>query len=281
MPLTKATEVDVQKLLTETGHALNINDLSYILRLDAVNKRIADGEDCAESIAAKHSVRVGNLILKRPCIGALEWYEARAEWFADNAALSDCAFVFASVAKHPGTLWALTDRDRARRAVKRFRRKLSCTMEELHDGFVRLFGSVQDAVELTEAPDAKEIEASVATIARASEMNHEATFNAIKHEAARLEAVGKNEPNYGPLIAMLCREFGSDPMTWKWNTPIEIVDSCTKDFEMRMDAQDRELAKASGGRKEPPKRTTRNLLIKEARLIGNEMKARWEATDGA
>ena len=280
MPLSKATEMDVAALLKETGHALSVNDLGDILRLDAVNKRIADGEGCPESIAAKRAVRVGNVLLKKPCIGAVEWYEAHAEWFADNAALSDCAFVFASAAKHPRTLWGLTDRKRARRAVRRFMRGLSCTIEELQEGFVQLYGADVDAVEITDAPDAAEVEKAVAAIANASQMNHEATYNAIRHEAERLAGAGKEAPNYGPLVAMLCKEYGGTPNEWRWKTPMDVVEACRKDFEARMDAQERELAKAGGGA-EPPQRTTRNLLIKEARLIRNEMKARWEATDGA
>lgn len=281
MALTLATKMELTKMLEATSHVLAVEDFDDVLRLDAVNRRIEAGEDCAESIAAPRSVRVGNLLLKRPCIGAVEWYEARAEWFADNAAISDCAFVFASVARHPGALWRLTDRSRARRAVKRFMRGMACTSEDLQAAFARLFGIVENAVEITSAPPANEVRASVATIAAADKTNHEATYNAIKHEGARLASLCKREKaNYGPLIAMLCREYGGTPSGWKWNTPIEMVESCTKDFEMRMDAQEAELSKASG-KKAPPKRTTRNLLIKEARLIGNEMQARWEATDGA
>jgi len=280
MPLTMATKMDVKRLLEETAHVLAVADLDDIQKLDAINRRIAAGEDCAESIAAKRAVRVGNILLKRPCIGAVEWYEAHADWFADDAALSDCAFVFASVAKHPRTLWGLTDKKRARRAVRRFMRGLSCTLPELQEGFVRLFGSVVDAVTITDAPDAAEIEKSVATIANASQMNHEATYNAIKAEAERLGKIGNELPNYGPMVAMLCREFGGVPYTWKWDTPIEDVEACRKDFENRIEAQEQELAKA-GNVAQLPQRTTRNLLIKEARLMRNEIKARWEATDGA
>jgi hypothetical protein len=281
MALTKATELDLESLLQQTGHSLKVNDLSDALRLDAVNRKIADGEDCAESIAPKRAVRVGNILLQNPCIGAVEWYEAHAEWFADNAALSDCAFVFASVAKHPRTLWALTDRKRARRAVKRFMRHMSCTLEDLQAGFIRLFGAVAEVVEITEAPEEAEVEKSVATIVNAAGMNHEATFNAIKTEAQRLAKIGQEAPDYGPLVAMLCREFGGDAETWRWRAPMHIVDACRMDFEARADAQERELAKADAKNAEPPKGTTRNRLIKEARLIRNEIKARWEAEDGA
>jgi len=280
MPLTMATKMDVKSLQEATNHVLVVEDFDDILKLDAINRRIAAGEDCAESIAAKRAVRVGNILLQRPCIGAVEWYEAHAEWFADNAALSDCAFVFACVAKHPRTLWGLTDKKRARQAVKRFMRGLSCTIEDLQEAFVRLFGSVVDAVNITDAPDAEEIERSVAAIANASQMNHEVTFNAIKAEAARLSQVSEELPDYGPLVAMLCREFGGDVDAWRWRTPMHIVDACRKDFEARVDAQERELAKV-GGAAQLPQRTARNLLIKEARLMRNEIKARWEATDGA
>ncbi len=281
MSLTKATEMDVENLLTETGHALSVSDVSDILRLDAVNRRIADGEDCPESIKPTRAVRAGNILLQKPCIGAVEWYEAHAEWFADNAALSDCAFVFASVAKHPRTLWGLTDRKKARRAVRRFMRGLSCTLEDLQAAFVRLYGAGVDAVEITDAPSEEEVAIAVDTICNTAQMNHEATYNAIKNEAQRLAGIGKVEADYGPLISMLCKEYGGEPMTWKWQTPMHIVDACRKDFEARVDAQERELAKVDGASKAPPQKSTRNLLIKEARLIRNEMKARWEATDGA
>ena len=281
MPLSMATKMDLKSLLEETQHALAVEDFDDVLRLDAINRRIEAGEDCPESIKPKRAVRVGNILLQKPCIGAVEWYEAHAEWFADNAALSDCAFVFASIAKHPRTLWGLTDRSRARRAVRRFMRGLSCTLEELQAGFVRLYGADVEAVAITDAPPEEEIEKAVATIANASEMNHEATYNAIKTEAQRLAGLGNETPDYGPLVAMLCREFGGEPDTWRWRTPMHIVDACRKDFEARMDAQERELSKMDGAKAAPPQKTTRNLLIKEARLIRNEMKARWEATDGA
>jgi hypothetical protein len=281
MPLSMATKMDLKSLLEETQHALAVEDFDDVLRLDAINRRIEAGEDCPESIKPKRAVRVGNILLQKPCIGAVEWYEAHAEWFADNAALSDCAFVFASIAKHPRTLWGLTDRSRARRAVRRFMRGLSCTLEELQAGFVRLYGADVEAVAITDAPPEEEIEKAVATIANASEMNHEATYNAIKTEAQRLAELGDEKPDYGPLVAMLCREFGGEPDTWRWRTPMHIVDACRKDFEARIDAQERELAKVDGSTAFPPKKTARNLLIKEARLIRNEIKARWEATDGA
>ena len=272
--------MDVTRLQEETAHVLAVADLDDIQKLDAINRRIAAGEDCAESIAARRAVRVGNILWKRPCIGAVEWYEAHAEWFADDAALSDCAFVFASVAKHPRTLWGLTDKKRARRAVKRFMRGLSCTSEELQEGFARLFGSVADVVNITDAPSEAEIEKSVATIANASQTNHEATFNAIKTEAERLQKIGNDVADYGPLVSMLCREFGGSPSSWRWDVPMHIVEACRNDFEARVEAQEKEIAKAGKGAA-LPQRTTHNLLIKEARLMRNEIKARWEATDGA
>jgi len=281
MPLTMATKMDLKSLQEATGHVLVVEDFDDIEKLDAINRRIAEGEDCAESIAAKRAVRVGNLLLEKPRIGAIEWYEAHADWFADDATLCDCAFVFASLAKHPRTLWGLTDKKRARKAVRRFMRGISCTAEDLQEGFVRLFGVGGGSVAITDAPGKEEVEKSVATIANASEMNHEATFNAIKTEAARLEKVGNETPNYGPLVAMLCREFGGDPEKWRWDVPIHIVESCRKDFEARVDAQEREIAKANKGAAVLPQKTTRNLLIKEARLMRNEIKARWEAADGA
>lgn len=281
MPLTMATKMEIRSLQEATNHALVVEDFDDIQKLDAINRRIAVGEDCAESIAPKRAVRVGNVLLKRPCIGAVEWYEAHFDWFADDAALSDCAFVFACVSKHPRNLWALTDKKRARQAVKRFMRRLSCSLDELQEAFKRLFGSVEVQATITQAPDEKEVEMSVAVIANASEMNHEATYNAIRNEAERLAKVGKEQADYGPLIAMLCREFGGDPEGWKWRTPMHIVDACRKDFEARMDAQEKELAKIEGASKAPPQKTTHNLLIKEARLIRNEMQARWEAHDGA
>ena len=281
MPMTMATKMDLKSLKEATGHVLVVEDFDDIEKLDAINRRIAEGEDCAESIAARHAVRVGNILLEKPRIGAIEWFEAHAEWFADDAALCDCAFVFAGQARHPRTLWALTDKNRARRAVRRFMRALSCTSEELQEGFARLFGVNASAVTITQAPDPKEVEKSCATIANAAKMNHEATYNAIKSEAARLEKVGNETPNYGPLVAMLCREFGGDPEKWRWDMPMHIVESCRKDFEARVDAQEREIAKANKGAAVLPQKTTRNLLIKEARLMRNEIKARWEATDGS
>jgi hypothetical protein len=280
MPLTMATKMEVKSLVEATSHVLIVEDFDDIHKLDAINRRIAAGEDCAESIAAKRAVRVGNVLLEKPCIGAVEWYEAHVEWFADDAALCDCAFVFASIAKHPRTLWGLTDKKRARRAVKRFMRMLSCTSEDLQEGFTRLFGSVADGVNITDAPDEKEVEKSVRTIANASQMNHEATFNAIKSEAERLQKIGKEVADYGPLVSMLSKEFGGSPMAWKWDIPMHIVESCRKDFEARVAAQEKEIAKANKGAA-LPQRTTHNLLIKEARLMRNEIKARWEATDGA
>ena len=280
MALTMATKMEVKSLIEETSHVLAVEDFDDIHKLDAINRRIAEGEDCAESIAAKRAVRVGNILLEKPCIGAVEWYEAHVEWFADDAALCDCAFVFASKAKHPRTLWGLTDRKRARRAVRRFMRGLSCTSEELQEGFARLFGSAASGVSITDAPELMEVEKSVRTIANASQTNHEATFNVIKAEAERLQKIGNEVADYGPLVAMLCREFGGEPEMWRWRTPMNIVEACRKDFEARVEAQEKEIAKANKGAA-LPQRTTKNLLIKEARLMRNEIKARWEATDGA
>jgi hypothetical protein len=281
MPLTMATKMDLMSLLEETGHVLAVEDFDDIEKLDAINRRIAEGEDCAESIAPRRAVRVGNILLQRPSIGALEWYETRAEWFADSAALSDCAFVFASTHKHPRQLWALTDRKQARRAVKRFMRGLSCTLDDLQAGFTKLFGDVESNPGITVAPERAEVEQSVATILNALEMSHEAAYKAIESEHGRLSKIGSEKPDYGPLVAMLCREFGGDPERWLWDIPMQIIDSCRKDFENRVAAQERELSKIDTANAKPPQATQRNLLIKEARLIRNTIKARWEATDGA
>jgi len=61
---------------------------------------------------------------------------------------------------------------------------------------------------------------------------------------------------------------------------MHVVESCRKDFEARIEAQDKAAAK-TGGVAAPPQKTTHNLLIKEARLMRNEIKARWEAHNGA
>ena len=199
--LTKLTRDAVARLQGETGHALCLDDYDDIAALDSVAQKIVDPDDSDELALLGFPVRVGPAWLYPMTLGNSLWLEQRAEaWFRGLPLYDDLALAFALAhGRTPFALWQLTDRRSAMRAIKRWRRGLGCTYQELIRAVKRVLPPSDD------------------------------------------EAVGPddkaNRTQYGPILALVCREYGNTPEHWMWDEPVTRVQALVEQYRARMDAE--------------------------------------------
>lgn len=247
--LTKQT---ITSLLEETGHVLGVSDLDEINALDGLAWKVVHPTEQEETDLLDLPVKVGNLKLRRLSWGALGWLEECAyQWFVNQPVFLDLATVYASVySREPDALYALDGPRAARKTLKKWSRTFSATYEE-----------VINAVEkVLPEPDA----ASYAEAYRRTGDNGN----------------GKNghKVNYGPMVALLVREYGQTPEYWFWKASTDKSSTMLADVEARINAEDEEMKRAAARAKQPmvTRSGPRLAAIDALRKFEKHLRAKWQ-----
>lgn len=217
MNLHKKTMLEVQALLDETGHALDLSDFSDIVELDELANRVTGAAgDYAELYS--WPVKCGNLVLRPFSLGKLAWYNDRAvKWFEDDAQTSATVMAFLlSVENDEQFLWNLDSPERARETIEAWERDVCAT-----------------PIEIAAAVD------KVMSVNQASHGGDD----------------GDKQNDHGPLVALLCREYGNTPGHWMYECGINIIHAMVNDHVHRMNAEISARNRANSKSRAPPIKT--------------------------
>lgn len=238
--LHKKTQIEVEKLLNDTGHTLTLDDIPAILELDELSHRITGS---VGEYAAIHRwpVKAGKLLLRPLSLSKIAWYnQCGAKWFADDPETLICLLAFLlSVENDESYMWSLVDPDTAR-------------------------DSIQEWVTGVDATPA-ELESSIASIIDTGE-KHESVDNKVGDD--------------GPLVALLCKEYGSSPDHWIHKESITVIRAMLNDYTRRMNEEIRKHnASSKGKNKQALLKSPSMEASQQFRKKITDLELRW--TDGS
>jgi hypothetical protein len=129
--LNKQAEIDINKLVSETGHVITAADLPALFELNKKAQKISDLSEELNQVILSMPIDVHGKWLMHPTISRLMWVEHHSSWYNSTAMyLTACAFA-CSVDVSQDDLDGLLDADKARNAIVTFGRKLKCNILEL------------------------------------------------------------------------------------------------------------------------------------------------------
>ena len=233
----------IDKLLTETGHVLTVGDYDDLARMNALAKAVRCPADEDEQSLWAAPALAGAALLYPLTLGAALWIEENVlPWFGETG-MSDLTMAWALTQRHtPERIWAISGPRECTRVVKKWARRLNCTRDELTAALNKLL----PVNETTGEPEDKE-----------------------------------GRSSYGPVITLLCREYGQSPTYWLWEIGVSVVHAHLADYNAKIDAERaeaRKLSSQSGGGKRTqtsipiPRLEQRKAFEKHVR----ELRAKWQ-----
>jgi len=223
----------IRRLRDEFGVCLDpVEDLAVIRNIvDLADKVVSAGTDWQTRALLNPAIRVGGVVLKRVSIGAQEFLaHCVSPWFDDNPYILNLSLAFCMAHRgEPGMIWGYADAGPKawEKAVRRWSRALAVDYDTLLTALVAFQETAEDNLAalvpdpITRPTSAPSPESSVS--------------------------------KWGPLVEMLCHEYGKTPEAWVWETAMEDVELlieraiARKDEERRIAAQS--AAKAGKGGK--------------------------------
>lgn len=239
------------ELLKKTGHQLQPNDFGYIDRLNSLAERVTSAADKDEQDLLNIPVPCGNVVLRKPSIGKLCWFNQSAiKWFADNPSLCDLAFAYLlALPNEEGAIDNLVDPETSAEIIGKWAVGLTCTESEFDRALARVYPTTSEGGD-----------------------------------------DGEGESRYGPTIALLAREYGGKPTWWIWEAPTSMIQEMLNCYRERMEAEHAAQLRASrssrgfhkGGSHKPvtPARTPTADSLKELREFVSALEIEWSSNDG-
>lgn len=243
MQLHKKTQIEVQKILDETGHALTLDDVADIVAINAIANRITSTTG-AFSELYKWPTLCGNLLLRPLSLGKIAWYKTRAcQWFEDdNETLSTVLAFLMSVDNDESFVASLGDPQAAKSAIEEWEIGVSATPAQLSSAVKSM---MPDNIEGGAADGCDD------TI------------------------------DDGPLIALLCREYGESPQHWLFVENIFTIRSLVDSYVARINNEMRAMGKHSKrATAMAPIRTPSMSASLEFRKKLEELKMKWICSNG-
>ena len=237
MKLHKKTQIEVQKLLDETGHTLSLEDIDDILTLDELSKRVT-GESGEYANIYRWPIRVGSMLLRPLTLSKITWYNQRAkEWFDDDPETQVTLLGFLlSVENDESYLWSLADKESAMNTINEWQRNADATVDELRVAIMSIID--------------------------------------VDDHSGNVEAKSNGD---GPLIGLLCRQYGKDPHYWMHEESITVIRCLIDDHTRQINEQaKRHNSSGKKGGKTIPliKTPSMDATLKFRKKI-NDMREKW------
>ena len=194
--------------------ALTVDPIRHWDRLQRLNdlaEQISNpGARSKPDIWTGVGVKVGNVGLHQLSLGAYLWATEQAiKWFKDGSFWQDMAIVYAmAYTRRPSHLRRIRSKGECKAALKMWMRNCSATSNELVDAVQTLCGE------------------------------QEADTGTGEGESVQEE--------YGPTIALLCREYHGNPEYWMWKANIEQVKSLLLEYDAKIRAENKAQSAANG-----------------------------------
>lgn len=208
MKLHKKTQIEVQKLLDETGYALQLDDLSDIIELNDLAKRVT-GPDGAYDDIYNWPIKCANLLLRPLSLGKLSWYNNRAlAWFDDDTeTLSTVLAFLMSIENTEQAIWDLSSPEQAKEAIETWEQTVEASPVQLAYAVDKVIGKRTSSTQKGDLAD-----------------------------------------NYGPMISLLCREYGETPRYWMYEADLAVINAMMADYTNRLNQQMKQNQKISKGK---------------------------------
>jgi len=148
-----AARNDLEKLLSETGHAFCLNDIDDVVELNRLAEEMARPGQSERFDPIGIPEAVGQHLLYPPTIGIIEWL-AEIALPATEGATTDAEVVgyALSNAASPAVLWGLRGRSEIIRTVKKWSRGLKATPKDLARAIKKLMPQASTGAEEEERP---------------------------------------------------------------------------------------------------------------------------------
>lgn len=197
-----------------------VADWEELHDLNELARKVTSPASQAEAVALINApVTRGNMILQRPTVGVFIWAEERLKaWFSNRPVRFRLAEAYALAhAKTPGRCWKFRDADDCWRAVKMWARRLNVTFDEISEAVEEACGIGRE------------------------EMAEQAQKLQTDDKSAKDKA-----SEFGPVVSLLCREYGESPDYWIWHASMEMVTSFLDEYNARIRAEERANAAGQG-----------------------------------
>lgn len=193
-----------------------VADLEHILILDKLSRKMMDPPAGNDSALIRPVLRVGNLSLRHLSLGAQRFLsDVVAEWFPDDSRVQDMAYIFC-MCHEPEELWQLQrDRNGFLAAIRAWEKTISASTRELVEMVKKFLAEAADATEL----DSKLMLTSGdyrRALGVLGQLRPIPEAYRMECEAALIGMDVENHGSYGPLIELLCKEYGHDGDHWLW-----------------------------------------------------------------
>lgn len=239
-PLVKSALLELQN----DGIILDpIVDFDHLLALaklaDSVTTHMPIGEACL----LRPTLQIGNVTLRHLSLGAQRFMidVVAGKWWPHDTSRQNIAYAYCMAhADRPELLW----QHQANKmsfiwAVLKWECSINVSWTELQAAIEQFQREGQQDQTPDTPPAAGDYRAAMATLARLRAIPE--TYRADCEAAiAALEIDENNAPGaYGPMIELLCREYGHDPEYWMWRISARDRSVIIAAFSERKDAEAR------------------------------------------
>jgi len=240
MQLNRLARDTVEKLLAETGHALSVSDFGHIHTLHVLAERVSHPYKAADIDLVEMPRAVGGVLLHPLSLGAWQWLEAFAIPALGNHWLADVAIAYAMAHSH--TPDVLRD---------------GCTPKELRKALRKWL---------------RGLSCTIAALSR--------VVDAVAGASEQLEEGARARAEYGPIIALLCREYGGTPQGWAWGVSAETVRGFLDEHRAKVEAENAVAAKASAGAGASVSTTPQSKIdaMRSFRRYAKALRESWQKT---
>jgi len=232
-------EQDVARMLKKTNHAVVVEDFESILKLNDLAYKYTDpGSDASANILCVPR-RVGNTMLFPLTLGAIKWIQDKAMvWFGNNPLFCNLAIGYAL--ENARQPEALWDVSDRKTCIKTIT-KFWCRC-----GF-----------------SLKELEVALVDLLDVGDDS---------------DGSDNSELNYGPIIALLCSEYGQSPSHWLWDVPHDLVTSLLNEKERNIRADWESARAANKGGKPPPMPDVVKSRFKDYKDFRDSIMEKWDGS---
>lgn len=246
------TKSAIKKLVSETSHALSVEDYDLIERLDLIAEKIS-GVSRVERRLLNQPFDVAGIRFYPLTVAKSMWYiEKVAEWEIPVVYQDGFYFWLLTLPLNDESLTEFSEYKAANKAMKKMAKSLHLTRDEITDICSKCCG----------------IEANKAV--NDSESNDDS------------DSVKKGRNVFGGMIAALIREFGQSPEYWLYECPIDQLNEMYAQLVARVNAEDESVRASSGkkGKAIAPRATPKLFALKEFRDEVKKIGLKWSKSDG-
>lgn len=265
--LQQMTKKAVEKLLTETNRALHVEDFKDVQDLDRVACRVMNVTPEEKRLLNAPFVLCGIRFYPLTLAKSLWYAEKCEEWRLEGIFQDVFLFWLLTLPLTDAVFDLYADRKDADKAVKRLSRRLHCTQAEMTEVF-------QKCVEKNSKTEPIRFFVKHPTEEMINALS-ETCKNQKCGEGFIIEFQAKqDDANYGGLIAMLLREYGSTPDYWLYEVPVETIGALVDQYILKVNAESEAHSKSAPSGKAPAP-TARLKALRDFRIKLNEIKEKW------